>query len=149
MPEDPKVTNPPPSASSSDSTHRRRPPAPDPKPGVVSEGDVARLLREMAQQSPQGFVSVEDVTRALRETSEREISEPEVKKAMQRLVGWWPESVELGHEVMTRLAEEHSSQAQQSLFRDIDTILARLESGIAVERAAMDTLLDRLTINAK
>lgn len=38
--------------------------------------------------------------------------------------------------------------AQQSMFRDIDTILARLEIGIAGERAAMDALLDRLTKNA-
>jgi hypothetical protein len=34
------------------------------------------------------------------------------------------------------------------MFRDIDTILARLENGIAVERAAMDKLLDRLTSRA-
>jgi hypothetical protein len=67
---------------------------------------------------------------------------------MQRL-GGGPESVVLGHEVMTRLAEEYRSQAQQSMFRDIDTILARIDSGIAVERAALDALLDRLTSNAK
>jgi hypothetical protein len=43
---------------------------------------------------------------------------------------------------------EEGEKAPQSMFRDIDTILARLENGIAVERAAMDKLLDRLTSRA-
>lgn len=36
-------------------------------------------------------------------------------------------------------------QAQQSMLRDIDSILARLETGIQAERIAMDALLARLT----
>jgi hypothetical protein len=43
---------------------------------------------------------------------------------------------------------EEGENAAQSMFRDIDTTLARLENGIAVERAAMDKLLDRLTSRA-
>lgn len=46
------------------------------------------------------------------------------------------------------LPSETGDQAQQSMFRDIDTILARLENGITVERAAMHALLDRLSENA-
>jgi hypothetical protein len=34
--------------------------------------------------------------------------------------------------------------AQQTMLRDIDATLARLESGIAAERNAMQALLDRL-----
>jgi hypothetical protein len=44
--------------------------------------------------------------------------------------------------------DEAEEQAQQSMFRDIDAILARLESGIEAERSAVDALLDRLTTNA-
>jgi hypothetical protein len=44
--------------------------------------------------------------------------------------------------------DEVGDQAQQSMFRDIDAILARLEIGIAAERTAMDALLDRLTSKA-
>ncbi|MGH6679051.1 MAG: hypothetical protein ACRD22_21865 [Terriglobia bacterium] len=43
------------------------------------------------------------------------------------------------------LPDETDDQAQQTMFRDIDSALARLESGIAAERAAIDALLDRLT----
>ena len=39
-------------------------------------------------------------------------------------------------------------QAQQRTFRDIDAILARLETGIAAERTAMGVLLERLTSHA-
>jgi len=35
-------------------------------------------------------------------------------------------------------------RAAQSMFEDVDAILARVESGIADERAAMNALLDRL-----
>ncbi|MGH7117315.1 MAG: hypothetical protein ACREE9_22835 [Stellaceae bacterium] len=45
-------------------------------------------------------------------------------------------------------SDEAEEQAQQSMFRDIDAILARLESGIEAERTAVDALLDRLTTNA-
>lgn len=44
--------------------------------------------------------------------------------------------------------DETGDQAQQSMFRDIDAILARVETGIAAERSALDTLLDRLTSKA-
>jgi hypothetical protein len=44
--------------------------------------------------------------------------------------------------------DEAEEQAQQSMFRDIDAILARLESGIQAERTAVDALLGRLTTNA-
>jgi hypothetical protein len=40
---------------------------------------------------------------------------------------------------------EASDPAQQSMLRDIDAILGRLEKGISGERTAMDALLDRLT----
>jgi hypothetical protein len=46
------------------------------------------------------------------------------------------------------LPDEAGDQAQQSMFRDIDTILVRLENGIAAERTALDALLDRLTSDA-
>jgi len=36
--------------------------------------------------------------------------------------------------------------AQKALVQDIDAVLARLEAGIATERAAMDDLLDRLAL---
>jgi hypothetical protein len=36
-------------------------------------------------------------------------------------------------------------QAEESMFRDTDAILARIESGLASERAAMDALLKRMT----
>jgi hypothetical protein len=45
-------------------------------------------------------------------------------------------------------SDEVRDQAQQSMFQDIDAILARLETGIAAERTAMDALLDRLTSKA-
>jgi hypothetical protein len=44
--------------------------------------------------------------------------------------------------------DEAEEQAEQSMFRDIDAMLARLESRIAAERTAVDALLDRLTTNA-
>jgi len=45
----------------------------------------------------------------------------------------------------TDAALEGDDRAQQSMFEDVDAILARVESGIAGERAAMDALLDRLS----
>jgi hypothetical protein len=39
-------------------------------------------------------------------------------------------------------------EAEQSMLRDIDAILARIESGLASERAAMDALLKRVTRTA-
>jgi hypothetical protein len=45
----------------------------------------------------------------------------------------------------TGAASEEDDRALQSMFEDIDAILARLESGIAVERTALDALLDRLS----
>ena len=45
----------------------------------------------------------------------------------------------------TDAALEGDDRAQQSMFEDIDAILARVESGIAGERAAMDALLARLS----
>ena len=36
------------------------------------------------------------------------------------------------------------SKAQQSMLRDIDASLARIENGIAAEQAAIDALLNRL-----
>ena len=45
----------------------------------------------------------------------------------------------------TDAALEADDRAQQSMFEDVDAILARVESGIAGERAAMDALLDRLS----
>jgi hypothetical protein len=44
----------------------------------------------------------------------------------------------------TGAALEGDDRAQQAMFEDIDAILARVESGIAVERVAMNALLDRL-----
>ena len=35
--------------------------------------------------------------------------------------------------------------AQQTMVRDIDAVLGRLESGIATERSALQSLLERLT----
>jgi hypothetical protein len=40
--------------------------------------------------------------------------------------------------------EEAGHEAEQSMLRDTDAILARIESGLASERAAMDALLKRL-----
>jgi len=45
----------------------------------------------------------------------------------------------------TDAALEGDDRAQQSMFEDVDAILARVESGIAGERTAMDALLDRLS----
>jgi len=45
-------------------------------------------------------------------------------------------------------ALEGDDRAQQSMFEDIDAILARVESGIAGENAAMNALLDRLSNTA-
>jgi hypothetical protein len=39
---------------------------------------------------------------------------------------------------------ETDDQAQQAMLRDIDAILARLETGIASQHLAMDALLNRL-----
>lgn len=40
------------------------------------------------------------------------------------------------------------NDAYGSLYRDIDSVLARLETGIATENAAMDALLNRLARKA-
>ena len=40
--------------------------------------------------------------------------------------------------------EEAGREAEQSMLRDTDAILARIESSLASERAAMDALLKRL-----
>ena len=40
--------------------------------------------------------------------------------------------------------EEADHEAEQSMLRDTDAILARIESGLASEHAAMDALLKRL-----
>jgi hypothetical protein len=40
--------------------------------------------------------------------------------------------------------EEAGHEAEQSMLRDTDAILARIESALATERAAMDALLKRL-----
>jgi hypothetical protein len=40
--------------------------------------------------------------------------------------------------------EEAEHEAEQSMLRDTDAILARIESGLASERAAMDALLKQL-----
>ena len=48
----------------------------------------------------------------------------------------------------SELVSRSADQAQQSMLRDIDAILARLENGIKEERAAMDALLNRLTRKA-
>jgi hypothetical protein len=44
--------------------------------------------------------------------------------------------------------EPTDDRAQQELFRGIDAIIARLDTGIAKENAALDALLDRLTQRA-
>jgi hypothetical protein len=95
-------------------------------------------------------VTAEDVTRALREMEQdmlRKVKEEVLPRGSfvlaHEVVGW---RQDVAQENLP--SEEKISQAQQSLFRDIDTILARLESGIAVERAALDALLDRLTSTA-
>jgi hypothetical protein len=49
------------------------------------------------------------------------------------------------HRASLEAGDQGDDQAQQSMFRDIDAILARVESGIADERAAMNALLDRLS----
>jgi hypothetical protein len=41
-------------------------------------------------------------------------------------------------------AEEAGHEAERSMLRDTDAILARIENGLATERAAMDALLKRL-----
>jgi hypothetical protein len=41
-------------------------------------------------------------------------------------------------------ARQVAHEAEQSMLRDIDAILARIESGLASERAAMDALLKRV-----
>ncbi len=43
------------------------------------------------------------------------------------------------------IGDQESDKAQQSMFEDIDAILARVEGGIAGERTAMNALLDRLS----
>jgi hypothetical protein len=45
-------------------------------------------------------------------------------------------------------AGQVTHEAEQSMLRDIDAILARIESGLASERAAMDALLKRVTRTA-
>jgi hypothetical protein len=88
----------------------------------------------------------EPVEQALGGSSER------LKEAMEQALGGSSERLKEAVEqalVENLLSEQEGGQAQQSMFRDIDTILARIDSGIAVERAALDALLDRLTSNAK
>ena len=55
----------------------------------------------------------------------------------------YEEAKRLQGEEAERLQREEAERLQ-----DIDTILARLESGIAVERKAMNALLDRLSSDA-
>jgi hypothetical protein len=52
-------------------------------------------------------------------------------------------------EVVANSPDEAATElAQQAIFEDIDSILARLQHDFADERTAMDALLDRLTSKA-
>ena len=72
------------------------------------------------------------------------------REAIAAAVGTLSAREEMGPSLFVRIFKEagEADQAQQSMFRDIDAILARLETGIAAERTAMDALLDRLTSKA-
>jgi hypothetical protein len=56
-------------------------------------------------------------------------------------------AVEVAPEVEDQTIE--SEQAQQSMLRDTDAILGRLESRIVVEQTAIDALLNRLARNPR
>jgi hypothetical protein len=58
------------------------------------------------------------------------------------------DSTRLSDEEAEAATQTESASAPEALERDIDVILARLETGIARERKALDELLDRLTHRA-
>jgi hypothetical protein len=100
-----------------------------------------------AENRPSHSQSTDEHVRETREIAETKMRERIIDAA--RRTGLDDESqLRIVQALFSYEIAEASDKAQQSMFRDIDVILARLENGIAAERTAMDALLDRLTSKA-
>ena len=87
--------------------------------------------REVTGEAARQTINLMQALRRSLEASERSSAMAEPQRGVRRIA----DATE---------SEARDDQAQQSMFRDIDAILARLETGIAAERTAIDALLERL-----